>query len=210
NRPWILDSAVKRGGRFDTQIYVPLPDFDARKKLIEIALGKDINIKNRVDVPCADDVTVGWLAEQFDGYAGADIKAVCRQIINRPLRREIECLRDSGAHIDDCITRTDCEEVINRYINSITDDMMFSYDAYAANMELDEYKKLYEPKARQERKDGKILPKHVLRWLDSLDKSKKKEDDISEKKEEGQKFSLDDWILYLQELAKSSKDNNVD
>lgn len=31
NRPLDIDSAVKRGGRFETQIYVPLPDYDARK-----------------------------------------------------------------------------------------------------------------------------------------------------------------------------------
>lgn len=170
NRPWVLDSAVKRGGRFDTQIYVPLPDYEARMKLIELALGKDESVKNRVDVPCAEDVTVEWLAEKFDGYAGADIKAVCKQIINRPLRREIEYYRDNGVRIDCFVTRSDCEEVISKYINSITDEMLFSYDAYAANMELMQYLALYEPKARLERESGEDLPKHVLRWLEQLDK----------------------------------------
>lgn len=171
NRPWILDSAVKRGGRFDTQIYVPLPDEEAREKLIELALGKDANVKNRVDVPCADDVSVKWLAEKLDGFAGADIKAVSKQIINRPLRREIEYLRDNGERINDCVTRTDCEEVISKYINSITDEMLFNYDAYASNMGLMEYLELYEPKARAARAAGISLPKHVLRWLDKLDET---------------------------------------
>ncbi|MDE6475058.1 MAG: ATP-binding protein [Clostridia bacterium] len=171
NRPWILDSAVKRGGRFDTQIYVPLPDFEARKKLIELALGKDDNVKNRVDVPCAENVTVEWLSEKLDGFAGADIKAVCKQIINRPLRREIEYLRDNGKVLNDCITLSDCEDVIGKYINSITDEMMLSYDAYAANMDVLDFTKLYEEKAKKAKNDGKPLPKYVLRWLEKLEKS---------------------------------------
>lgn len=169
NRPWILDSAVKRGGRFDTQIYVPLPDYEARVKLIALALGKDKSVKDRLEVPCADDVTVDWLARKFEGYAGGDIKAVCKQIINKPLKREIEYLRDNDKRINDCITRADCEEVMEKYINSITDEMLLCFDAYAANMDLFEYLKLFEPKARADRAAGKPLPKHVLRWLDKID-----------------------------------------
>ena len=45
--------AVKRGGRFDTQIYIPLPDEDARKKLISLYMGKDPGEKDRLDIPCA-------------------------------------------------------------------------------------------------------------------------------------------------------------
>ena len=166
NRPWILDSAVKRGGRFDTQIYVPLPDFDARCKLVALALGKDKAVKNRLDVPCAPDVTVEWLAEKFEGYAGADIKAVCKQIINKPLRREIEYLGKHGVMASDCITRGDCEEVMGKYINSITDEMLLRFDAYAANMDLYEYLKIYIPKALKDRAEGKKLPTHVLRWIE--------------------------------------------
>lgn len=165
NRPWVLDSAVKRGGRFDTQIYVPLPDFDARARLIELALGKDESVKDRIDVPCADDVTVEWLAEKFEGFSGGDIKAVCRQIINRPLKREIESLGKTGRVVSDRITREDCECVMNGYINSITDEMLFAYDAYAANMDLDEYIALYESKAREALANGLRLPAHVMRWL---------------------------------------------
>ena len=34
NRPWVLDSALLRGKRFDTQIYVGLPDKQARSLMI--------------------------------------------------------------------------------------------------------------------------------------------------------------------------------
>ncbi len=136
NRPWALDSAVKRGGRFDTQIYIPLPDTDARRQLVRIALGKDEKIKNRVDVPCDSDVTVDWLTERFVGYSGADIKAVCRQAVGRPLRREILAL-SRGKPQSDCVRREDFEWAFSRYINSITDEALMQFDAYKMNMEYD-------------------------------------------------------------------------
>ncbi len=37
NRPWDIDLALRRPGRFDTAIFIPHPDFDARKKLFEIS-----------------------------------------------------------------------------------------------------------------------------------------------------------------------------
>ena len=134
NRPWALDSAVKRGGRFDTQICVPLPDAVARRKLIALALGKDSASKKGVDVPCAEDVTLDWLVERFEGYSGADIKAVCRQAVARPLKREIMA-KVKQQDAPDCVKREDFEEVLGRYINSITDDAMIDYDAYRMSME---------------------------------------------------------------------------
>lgn len=152
NRPWILDSAVKRGGRFETQIYVPLPDYDARKKLVEINLSKP-------PVPRAEDVTIEWLAERFEGYAGADIKAICKQIAGRPLRREIESMR-AGRSVADRITRADCEVVMSKYINSITDEMLIQFDAYRQNRTFDEYVRILETKKEEE------LEPYVRRWLD--------------------------------------------
>lgn len=139
NRPWILDSAVKRGGRFETQIYIPLPDMEARRKLISIYLGKDESIKDRLDIPCAPDVTIDWVAKKTEGYAGADIKAICKQVINRPLEREVKYFSAHGTTKDDCVTRDDVEEVLRKYINSITDEMLMSFDAYSKNMTLMEY-----------------------------------------------------------------------
>lgn len=141
NRPWVLDSAVKRGGRFETQIYIPLPDFDARKKLIDIAFGKDRRQKNRLEIPCNPDVTSEWLADNLEGYAGADIKAICKQIINKPLKRAIFAEFKGIKCTEDRVTRQDCISVIGEYINSITDEMLVEFDAYKANMEFKEYLK---------------------------------------------------------------------
>ena len=159
NRPWVLDSAVKRGGRFETQIYIPLPDLAARRKLVEIALGKDPKVKNRLDIPCEPDVTPEWLAMQLEGYAGADIKAICKQIINRPLRRAIFAEHNSRPCPDYKVSRKDCAEVIGKYINSITDEMLLQFDAYKANMEFKEYIKAIL------RADHSQLKDYARRWL---------------------------------------------
>lgn len=134
NRPWALDSAVKRGGRFDTQIYVPLPDADARKKLIEIALGLDPAKKSGAKPPIAPDVSLDWLVEQTEGYAGADIKAICRQAVGLPMKREIMA-RSRNRSETHCVQRSDFETVFRQYINSVNDEMLMQFDAYGMNME---------------------------------------------------------------------------
>lgn len=70
NKPWLLDEAMLRPGRFDTKVYVGLPDAPARFKLLEL------NLANR---PVADDVDLGDLCDKLDGYSGADIRSICQQ-----------------------------------------------------------------------------------------------------------------------------------
>ncbi len=75
NEPWALDSAMMRPGRFDSKIYVPLPDEPARHKLLEIYLGGR---------PLADDVDFAELVALLAGYSGADIKAVASKAATIP------------------------------------------------------------------------------------------------------------------------------
>ena len=148
NRPWALDSAVKRGGRFDTQIYVTLPDTRAREWLISKALGMDNKNKeenegeNVVKVPCAPDVTLEWLVEKTKGYAGADINAICRQAVVKPMTREILARSRKQIPVDPYVTKGDFENVLNAYINPTNTESLLQFDAYSMNMEYDEeYKK---------------------------------------------------------------------
>lgn len=121
NLPWKLDSALKRGGRFETQIYVPLPDADARQKFVEQDLNK---------VPHAPDVTVEYLANRLNGYAGADIRAVMKQISNEPLRREILNIMKTGKERGEMVTLADCDKVISSYINGVTPETLLRFKAY--------------------------------------------------------------------------------
>lgn len=121
NLPWKLDSALKRGGRFETQIYVPLPDEVARKKFVALDLDK---------LPHADDVTTDYLAKRLDGYSGADIRAIMKQIANEPLRREVNNIMKHGHELNEVVTLADCNKVIGSYINSVTPEMLLRFKAY--------------------------------------------------------------------------------
>ena len=165
NRPWALDSAIKRGGRFDTQIYVPMPDPEARRMLIETFLA---------NVPRAEDVTTEWLIEMTDGYAAADIMSICRQATSKPMKREILSYARS-AHVADCVTREDFESIFTNYINPTNDEALMEFDAYRQNMEYgNEYIKF---KCQQilarlaERRDGSRtagVESYELSWLKKL------------------------------------------
>ncbi len=85
NKPWAIDSAFLRPGRFDEKIYIPLPDFEARKKLFELKLKS---------VP-QENLDFDYLANITDDFNGADIGAFCDKLkmlaINKSIANNVEC-----------------------------------------------------------------------------------------------------------------------
>ena len=67
NRPEIIDPAMLRAGRIDYKIYLPPPDFEARKGLFKIYL------KNK---PTELDIDYNHLAEVTKNYVSVDIKTI--------------------------------------------------------------------------------------------------------------------------------------
>lgn len=80
NRPWDVDGAAVRSGRFSQKIYVPLPDFPARKYLFDKYLNK---------MPLAADVDINALARMTERYSGADVNEVCERAKEGPLKKYI-------------------------------------------------------------------------------------------------------------------------
>ncbi len=78
NRPNAVDPALRRPGRFDREIEVPLPDFQGRLEILQI---------HTRNMPLADDVNMQELAEITHGYTGADIAALVREAAMHALRR---------------------------------------------------------------------------------------------------------------------------
>lgn len=66
NRPDAVDSALRRPGRFDREFYFPLPNREARKKII--------GINTRKWTPQLDDERLDQLAGLTKGYGGADLR----------------------------------------------------------------------------------------------------------------------------------------
>ncbi|GIM07357.1 hypothetical protein Vretimale_11524, partial [Volvox reticuliferus] len=64
NLPESLDPALKRPGRFDRQVAVPLPDIKGRRDILEYYLS---------DKPLGPDVDRELMARQTQGFSGADL-----------------------------------------------------------------------------------------------------------------------------------------
>ncbi|CAK4031638.1 related to 26S proteasome subunit YTA7 [Lecanosticta acicola] len=71
NRPDSVDPALRRPGRFDREFYFPLPDQNARRKILDIhTKGWDPPLKPQFKEQ---------LAELTRGYGGADLRALCTE-----------------------------------------------------------------------------------------------------------------------------------
>ena len=103
NRPWDIDSAAMRSGRFSEKIYVPLPDKVARKFLFE---------KNLKDVPIDSSVDLDYLADVTVGYSGADIAEICDKAKIEPLLKSI-ILQEEGKFDENNIIKLSKQDLVN-------------------------------------------------------------------------------------------------
>lgn len=115
NRPWDMDEAALRPGRFDNLIYVPLPDPEARLKILEMHF---------TDVPQATQVTLTDLAQRLVDYSGADIKGFCEAVTDYPYRRQIETGEDQ------VVTPDDVALALQRVQPSVDAKMRVRYERY--------------------------------------------------------------------------------
>jgi transitional endoplasmic reticulum ATPase len=75
NAPWHLDPAFRRPGRFDHLVFVPPPDAPARTEILRVLLrGKP-----------AEAVDFAKVAEQAEGFSGADLKGLIDQAVETKL-----------------------------------------------------------------------------------------------------------------------------
>jgi transitional endoplasmic reticulum ATPase len=84
NIPNALDPALRRPGRFDREIAIPIPDRRGRLDILEI---------HSRGMPLQPDVDMNRLAEITHGFVGADLEALCREAA-------MICLRDILADLD--------------------------------------------------------------------------------------------------------------
>jgi len=70
NRRELLDPALLRGGRLSREIEIPLPDLPSRRSLFALYLA---------DAKRANDIDLDRLAENTEGFSGANIKAAVNE-----------------------------------------------------------------------------------------------------------------------------------
>ncbi len=83
NLPNNIDPALRRPGRFDREITIPVPDRNGRKHILEI---------HSRGMPLAADVCFDHLADITHGCVGADLEALCREAAMACLRTIIHSI----------------------------------------------------------------------------------------------------------------------
>ncbi len=80
NRPNAIDTALRRGGRFDREIEIGVPDQKGRKEILQI---------HTRNMPFTEDVSVDKLSEITYGFVGADLEALAKEAAMSSLRRTL-------------------------------------------------------------------------------------------------------------------------
>jgi transitional endoplasmic reticulum ATPase len=92
NRPWDLDPAAMRHGRFGEHIYVSLPDRPARRYILDATLST---------VPLEPDVDLEAIAERTTGFSGADLQGLVDRIIDPAFDRAMQSGQSTPVTLSD-------------------------------------------------------------------------------------------------------------
>jgi transitional endoplasmic reticulum ATPase len=98
NRPNDLDEALRRGGRFDREIEIGIPDRNARLQILQVHCR---------GMPLSDDVNLEEIADITHGFVGADLASLCKEAAMYALRSilpEIEIDKEITPEVTDRLT----------------------------------------------------------------------------------------------------------
>ena len=84
NRPNVIETALRRPGRFDRELEIPIPDVDGRLEILRIKM-KDMRVSSDVDAV--------QIAQDTHGFVGADLQQLT-------LEAALECIRSNVANFD--------------------------------------------------------------------------------------------------------------
>ena len=94
NRPDMVDPALLRPGRFDRIILTPVPDEKARTEIFKV---------HTKEMPVNADIEK--LAKMTEGYAGADIEAICREAAIYALRQNFNAKSVEEEHFTEALKK---------------------------------------------------------------------------------------------------------
>jgi transitional endoplasmic reticulum ATPase len=108
NRPNAIDEALRRGGRFDREIEIGIPDRNGRKQILLI---------HTRGMPLEDEVSLSEIADVTHGFVGADLSSLCKEAAMHALRRitpEIDIEEEIPQEIIDnlVVTKEDFREAL--------------------------------------------------------------------------------------------------
>lgn len=115
NRPWDIDPAMKRPGRFGEHFYIPLPDLPAREFILRKKLEK---------IPGADQIDFAGLVERTERFSGADLNGLIDRILDPAFERAVE----AGHAVP--ITEADVQNALSQSRPTITTEELARFEEY--------------------------------------------------------------------------------
>lgn len=114
NRPDLIDPAIRRKGRLDQIVYIPVPDKEAREGIFKIHMA---------DRPASEDIDYDKLASMTENYVASDIAYIVNDAATRAFEDDVD------------ISQNLLEEVIKENNPSISAKDLRFYDNIKSEME---------------------------------------------------------------------------
>ncbi|ANB12425.1 putative AAA family ATPase RIX7 [Sugiyamaella lignohabitans] len=115
NRPDAIDSALRRGGRFDREICMSVPDQEARQKILE-------TMSRKLKLQGGENFNFKRLAKLTPGYVGADLNALVTAAGACAIKRVLSKLPGEQSKEDDIKTSLDTVAETNTVVNDMEVD----------------------------------------------------------------------------------------
>ncbi|MGB2842558.1 MAG: CDC48 family AAA ATPase [Halobacteriota archaeon] len=108
NRVNALDEALRRGGRFDREVEIGIPNRNGREQILQV---------HSRGMPLAEDVNLKELADLTHGFVGADLATLCKEAAMHALRKilpEIDIEKEIPPEVMEKlkVTKEDCSEAL--------------------------------------------------------------------------------------------------
>lgn len=108
NRENDIDAALRRGGRFDREIEIGIPDRNGRYQILQV---------HTRGMPLSENVDLKELGDKTHGFVGADLTSLCKEAAMHALRRilpEIDIEQEIPPEVIDklVITKNDFNEAL--------------------------------------------------------------------------------------------------
>lgn len=131
NRPDKLDTALMRPGRLDQLVYIPLPDAESRYSILKAKLRK---------TPISSDISLKDIAQELEGFSGADLSEICQRAAKLAIRESIEAEIENPTLKEDPVpelTNNHFSEAMKQARRSVTKQEIESFEAFARSMKVD-------------------------------------------------------------------------
>ena len=115
NKPWEIDEAVFRTGRFDEKLHIGVPDAAARLGMLK---------RSFKTAPLAPDVDLPAWAARLENYSGSDVVGLARKACQIAFRRSID------ENADPVVLAADLEQAVRAIPSSITPALLAQYEEF--------------------------------------------------------------------------------